>query len=217
MSRRRAPVAWLLLSVGGLGLAPGCAQVLGIKAVPDSLSDAGADDAGPNDGADDNDGRTRESGTEAQAPAAVAMFQFIVNGAPLAETCATEPFNFSQAKAGTAAIKNVGGVPIAFVARQEWQLGVQYPPGVSTGGVGELTGVLEPGQSIDITTVYTNGIIAVLGSSAPFLGPDAGAKVDEGVIPWPNGVPGSEGANEMQVIEIVGSAYPCGQAVQTYW
>jgi hypothetical protein len=51
----------------------------------------------------------------------------------------------------------------------------------------ELTGVLGPGEHIDIASAYVGGITAMLGSSAPFSGPGK-YENDEGVIPWPGGV-----------------------------
>ena len=63
--------------------------------------------------------------------------------------------------------------------------------------------MLDPGASVDITSVYLGGTVALLGSSAPFSSPDAGKYVnDEGSIPWPAGVAGSEGATTMWLAQI---------------
>jgi hypothetical protein len=62
---------------------------------------------------------------------------------------------------------------------------------------------MPPGASVDITSVYVGGIVAVLGSSHPFVDPDAGKYVADGAqIPWPAGVTGSGGATQMYVAEI---------------
>jgi hypothetical protein len=46
-------------------------------------------------------------------------------------------------------------------------------------------------------------LTALLGSSLPFSSPDAGKyATDEGTIPWPNGVSGSDGATVMNVAQI---------------
>jgi hypothetical protein len=56
---------------------------------------------------------------------------------------------------------------------------------------------------VDITSAYVGGIVAVLGSSHPFVDPDAGKYVADGAtIPWPAGVTGSGGASQMYVAEI---------------
>jgi hypothetical protein len=100
---------------------------------------------------------------------------------------------------------NTGQYPVAYTAQTTWNVGggAGQPPGVPFGNMGELSGVLNPGEAVDITSVYAGGIVAVLGSSHPFVDPDAGKYVaDEGMIPWPAGVPGSGGASEMYVAEI---------------
>ena len=76
-------------------------------------------------------------------------------------------------------------------------------PGVATGDPNELVGVLDVGAQVDISSVYhPGGIMALLGSSAPFSSPDAGKYTsDEGSIPWPAGVAGSEGSSTMWLAE----------------
>jgi hypothetical protein len=62
---------------------------------------------------------------------------------------------------------------------------------------------MNPGASVDITSVYVGGLVAVLGSSRPFVDPDAGKYVADGTtVPWPAGVAGSGGATQMYVAEI---------------
>jgi hypothetical protein len=99
---------------------------------------------------------------------------------------------------------NTGQYPVAYTAQTSWVSGGSgQPPGVQFGNMGELSGVLNPGDKVDITSVYVGGITAVLGSSHPFVAPDAGKYVaDSGMIPWPAGVAGSGGASEMYVAEI---------------
>jgi hypothetical protein len=69
---------------------------------------------------------------------------------------------------------------------------------------GRLVGVLDVGAQVDISSVYyPGGITALLGSSAPFSSPDAGKYLsDEGSIPWPAGVAGSQGSSTMWLAEI---------------
>jgi hypothetical protein len=95
---------------------------------------------------------------------------------------------------------NTAQVPMAYIASAFWS-GTGWVPGVATGDPNELVGVLAPGAQVDITSVYDGGITAVLGSSDPF---SDGSKYvsDEGTIPWPAGVTGSEGAAQMNVAEI---------------
>jgi hypothetical protein len=100
---------------------------------------------------------------------------------------------------------NTGQYAVAYTAQTSWQVGggSGQPPGVPFGNVGELSGVLNPGDDIDITSVYVGGITAVLGSSHPFVDPDAGKYVADGAtIPWPAGVAGSDGASQMYVAEV---------------
>jgi hypothetical protein len=101
---------------------------------------------------------------------------------------------------------NTGEFSVAYTAQTLWQNagGVPgEPPGVEFGNMGELSGVLDPGARIDITSVYVGGITAVLGSSHPFVDPDAGKYVADGaMIPWPAGVGGSGGSSDMYVAEI---------------
>jgi hypothetical protein len=75
--------------------------------------------------------------------------------------------------------------------------------GVVTGAPLELAGVMNPGASVNITSVFSGGVTALLGSAAPFSSPNSGKYVfDEGTIPWPKGVPGSGGAATMNVAQI---------------
>ncbi len=160
------------------------------------------------------------------APMGLAGFAFVVNGVEqtplpcLAESWEYPPpspqapseggFNGDTVCNGGVApcpglsvfLVNTGQFPLAYTAQTTWQ-GPGQPPGVQFGNMGELSGVLEPGEKVDITSVYVGGITAVLGSSAPFTEPDAGKYVADGTtIPWPAGVAGSGGASEMYVAEI---------------
>lgn len=97
-------------------------------------------------------------------------------------------------------IVNTGQLPMAYTAEPLWSAGAQ-PPGVPFGLQSELSGVLDPGAQVDITSAYVGGWTAVLGSADPF---SDGSKYagDESMIPWPAGVAGSGGATEMNVAEI---------------
>ena len=89
---------------------------------------------------------------------------------------------------------------MAYIAKDYWS-GSGYVPGVATGETSELVGVLNPASQVDITSVYAGGMVAVLGSAAPFS--DGSRYVsDEATIPWPKGVAGSGGAAQMFVAEI---------------
>jgi hypothetical protein len=97
---------------------------------------------------------------------------------------------------------NTGQYPVAYTAQTTWP-GTPQPPGVPFGNMNELSGVLAPGQQIDISSVFVGGYVAVLGSSHPFVDPDAGRYVaDAGMIPWPAGVTGSGGSSVMYVAQI---------------
>jgi hypothetical protein len=167
------------------------------------------------------------------APKGLAAFAFVVNGVeqtPLAcpaesweyppPTAQTAPLGPSDGTPGLDTICNGGRAPcpglrtllintgqyaVAYTAQTIWQVagGAGQPPGVPFGNMGELSGVLNPGDEVDITSVYVGGITAVLGSSRPFVDPDAGKYVADGaMIPWPAGVAGSDGASQMYVAEI---------------
>lgn len=98
---------------------------------------------------------------------------------------------------------NTGQFPVAYTAQTTWDIGFGQPPGVQFGNTGELSGVLDPRDKVDITAVYSGAITAVLGSSRPFVDPGAGKYVADGaMIPWPAGVAGSGGASQMYVAEI---------------
>ena len=164
------------------------------------------------------------------APAGLAGFAFVVNGivqTPLA--CAAESWEYPppapQAASDDAGLYgntvcnggvppcpgmgvflvNTGQFPVAYTAQTTWDISPNtgQPPGVQFGNAGELSGVLDPGEQVDITSVYVGGITAVLGSSQPFIDPDAGKYAADGAtIPWPAGVAGSEGSSQMYVAEI---------------
>ncbi len=138
----------------------------------------------------------------------LAGFGFAVNDVvqyPM--RCPSDHWEFDAAapEAGTvgAYLINTGQFPVAYIAAA-WWTGMGYVPGVPTGDPSQLTGVLAPGDRLDITQVYNGGIVALLGSSAPFSSQDAGTYVasDEGQIPWPSGVAGSEGSSTMWIAEI---------------
>jgi hypothetical protein len=152
------------------------------------------------------------------APAGLAGFALLVNGVvQQPQTCPSDNWEFLPPPNGdgpsqcgrpcdgirSVVLVNAGQVALAYVAALEWDT-TGYVPGVSTGDSGQMAGVLEPGNQVDITSVYDAGIVtAVVGSSEPFSFLDAGKYAsDEGTIPWPAGVPGSGGATQMHVAEI---------------
>lgn len=99
----------------------------------------------------------------------------------------------------SALLINTGQVPLAYTAQQMWT--GSYPPGVDFGEPNELTGVLGPGARVDIASVMSGGLVAIVGASEPFS--NMGHYVsDEGTIPWPAGVAGSGGSTTMYVAEI---------------
>jgi hypothetical protein len=151
-------------------------------------------------------------------PAGLAGFAFIVNGVPQNPmVCPSADWEFplppgEGAPSPTfppipgvesALIVNTGTLPMAYLVQSLWNGFSHYVPGVPTGDGHQLAGVLDPGAQLDITSVYTGGAVALLGSAEPFSSPDAGKYVsDEGTIPWPAGVSGSGGAATMYIAEI---------------
>lgn len=155
------------------------------------------------------------------APRGRAGFAFIVNGIvqhPM--TCPDDNWEFLPPPNGTGPtvcgfaapficpgvttviLVNVGQTPMAYIAAAVWN-GVGYVPGVPTDAPSQLTGVLDAGDQIDITSVYNSGVVAILGSADPFFSSDASTYAgDEGTIPWPGGLRGNAGATQMQVAEI---------------
>jgi hypothetical protein len=134
-------------------------------------------------------------------------------------TCPTDNWEFAPFPAGTAAtcmpssndsgcpevttvyLANTGQVPIAYYATNLWS--GNYVPGVLAGAALEMAGVMSPGAVVDITSVFSGGITALLGSAEPFSLQDAGKYAfDEGSIPWPAGVSGSGGAATMYTAQI---------------
>jgi hypothetical protein len=148
------------------------------------------------------------------APAGFAGFAFVVDGVvqtPM--SCPAANWEFpTPSEEGCAGgfpmdgscksvlIVNTGALTMPYVAQTLWNTGAHAVPGVLTGDSNQLAGVLEPGQQVDITSVYAGGFVAVLGSSEPFS--DGSRYVsDEGKIPWPAGVGGQQ-ATDMYVAEI---------------
>lgn len=147
------------------------------------------------------------------------LFAFVINGGvqtPM--SCSSADWEFSAPGSITSvAIVNTGTVPLPYIAQSWWTLGAHYVPGVSTGDTDQVTGVLAPGDSVDITSIYLGGYVALLGSSEPFSDPDAGKYVsDEGTIPWPTGVSGSEGSATMYIAELQVPPSGCRAVVQSW-
>jgi hypothetical protein len=155
------------------------------------------------------------------APPGLAGFALIINDVvqnPM--TCQGSDWEFAPYPAGTncgysncsgvesVILVNTGALPMAVVAGYVWFVGGAYAPGVqpspaeSPGGASFQTGVLGPGDRLDITSVYAGRTVAILGSAEPFSDPDGAYVNDEGTMPWPTGVAGSGGASQMHVAEI---------------
>jgi hypothetical protein len=165
------------------------------------------------------------------APAGLAGFAFVVNGVvQTPRTCAAESWEYPPPTGPTGQpipvpdsglpgvdtvcnsgeppcpgltvfLVNTGQFPVAYTAQPVWS--GWNPPGVPFGNMGELSGVMSPGGSVDITSAYVGGIVAVLGSAQPFVDPDAGKYAADGTtVPWPAGVAGSGGATQMYVAQI---------------
>ena len=121
---------------------------------------------------------------------------------------------------GSAIIVNTGAVPLAYTAQSFWSFPAHYVPGQEyeappMGGL--LYGVLNSGDRADITSVYFGGIVAILGSTDAFSSTANNYVSDEGTIPWPTGVPGSNGNTVMNVAEIsVRDPSSCGSASQAW-
>ncbi len=195
---------------------------------PDGFVSTGPDgsvSAGPDASATTTDATTTteaagHDGALPVPPAGVAGFAFVINGVvqhPL--SCVSENWQFPPFPPGSNAvcnpnpgqagcpgvtsvvIVNTGQVAVAYYATNLW--GGGYVPGVLTGATPETAGVMNPGDSVDITAEFSGGITALVGSAEPFSAPDAGRfAFDEGTIPWPAGVAGSGGAATMYVAEI---------------
>jgi hypothetical protein len=149
------------------------------------------------------------------APTGLAGFALVVNGVeqtPL--SCPAESFEYPPPPAQgenplcsstpcpglTVFLVNTGEYPVAYTAETTWP-GMLQPPGVAFGYTDELSGVMNPGEAVNITSVYTGGIVAMLGSSHPFT--DGSRYIADGTtIAWPAGVAGSGGSSEMNVAEI---------------
>jgi hypothetical protein len=154
------------------------------------------------------------------APAGLAAAAYIVNGvvqsalvcpsanwefAPFPtsadSTCSSDNEHPGCPGVTSVYLVNTSAVPVAYYATNLWYPGER--PGVPTGAPLEAAGVMAPGGYVDITSVFDGNTVAVLGSSLPFSSTDGGKYAsDEGTVPWPNGVAGSEGASTMYVAEI---------------
>jgi hypothetical protein len=129
-------------------------------------------------------------------------WEFSTSGMPGANCGSLSPTFTCDSGVRSVYLVNTGQFPVAFIASGLWT-GTGYVPGVATGATYEMVGVIAPGAQVDIASVYDSGLTALLGSSAPFSSPDAGKYAsDEGSIPWPAGVAGSEGASTMWLAEI---------------
>jgi hypothetical protein len=182
--------------------------------VGDGQADAGLVVSGP---PPDNDAAVE------YAPPGRAGFALLVNGVlQLPMSCPSDNWEFPPTTGTTAALPvlaatcpaagmcpgvtsvqlmNSSAIPMAYIAAGTWSVPGHYEPGLPTGAPDQLYGVLDPGESVDITSVYDGGITALLGSADPFSAPGKDVS-DEGTIPWPAGVRGSGGAQEMSLAEV---------------
>jgi hypothetical protein len=162
-------------------------------------------------------------------PPGEAGFAFIVNGVvqtPL--TCPSNNWEFwpvdssgaalcntatSSCSVASVVLENTGPAPMPYTAQPLWSSNV--PPGIATGDTGQLVGVLAPGAQVDVSSAFNGGIVAILGSSLPFSQYDAHYVTDEGSIPWPGGLDGSQGSSLMWVAQI--DLEPSCRVVASYW
>jgi len=113
-------------------------------------------------------------------------------------------------------LQNTGSVPLVY---SFGCLVGNYPPGVPRGGTSSTTGVLMPFAAVHLNKGYvcSGAGFADLGSSKPFSMPSDGGfpPADEGTIPWPDGVSGSEGSKTMYVAQLeMGTS--CGPATPSW-
>jgi hypothetical protein len=114
-------------------------------------------------------------------------------------------------------LKNTGVLPLAYLVQEWWDVGIDdYAPGVCSPdqnispSQNIVAGVLVPDGSVAITSIvdgylpaHPSDYVALLGSAAPF-GPTATETLyqDQGMIPWPTGLPGSGGSAVMYVAQV---------------
>ena len=166
---------------------------------------------------------------DVSTPQGLATFAFVVNGTTLTPmTCMGDDWEFPWPVGEgsvspfppapgitSAVIVNTGNVAMAYVAQSGWNVGTHYVPGVAM-GTSSLAGVLQPGAQVDITSVYVSGTVALVGSALPFSEPDASYAGDEGTIPWPSGVTGSDGATTMYIAELEVPSSPPSTCVAAF-
>jgi hypothetical protein len=194
--------------------------------------DAGATDTGTPDGSGTGGGSNPDDASfdVASPPMGQAGFAWIIDGVvqtPL--SCPAynwefpPPPSFPSSGTGDAVcnattppcpgissvlLLNTGAVPLAYTIQPLWMVGGSgYPPGVQFGDAMELSGVLSPGERVEAAQSYLGGITAVLGASEPFSNQSHYVS-DEGTIPWPAGVAGSNGSTTMNVA-VLTTAYSC--------
>jgi hypothetical protein len=120
-------------------------------------------------------------------------------------SCPTSHWEFSVPSTATVTLRNMGSVPLAYIAEPTGYIGgVVYTPGVPTSQASEEVGVLAPGDTANLALGGIGGnTIALIGSSKPFSIYDGGfAPADEWTISWPMGVDGSGGSSTMYVADI---------------
>ncbi len=228
-ARHRA--AWGAFALGFAMVGSACSgNVTDGGGDPNENSSAASSGAASSGMASSDSGSSSSGGADAaRADAGAGLFAFVVNGVPQSPlSCAHTNWQFApqvpvpagstacvggppQADAApyctgvaSAVIVDTGDVPLAYTAETIWDgARSEYPPGVDFGDPGELSGVLQPGGQVDVSSIYAGGVVAVLGSSMPFSAPSASRFVsDEGMIAWPPGVQGSEGSSVMYATEI---------------
>jgi len=97
-------------------------------------------------------------------------------------------------------LTNTGNVPFYVTAADDWPNAGSYLPGVPTGVPNQIAEEIAPGAGQYLDSLFGVGLIVLLGSSEPFSLP--GEQSDQGAIPWPANVAGSNGSAQMWLAEI---------------
>jgi hypothetical protein len=214
-----AALATLAIACGGLATGGGTAGGAGGSGGTAGMGGGGS--AGVGGGVDAGtsfDAAILDSALPESSDSPIETFEFIKGGVvqdPM--SCPGIHWEYSGVVGESAPdvyIRNTGSVPLVYTAAPVWDVGIgdPYIPGLvdPTAPKPQDIGVLAPGASVNITSFYEGGYVALLGASKPFSLNDGGyAPWGEGTIAWPSGIPDSADAGTMYVAQIyVGSCGP---------